>query len=411
MSAAVELAELGLHVTVFEAARQLGGRARAVERNGTPLDNGQHILVGAYHETLRLMHKVGVDVDKALLRLPLRLEIADKLHLAAPRLPAPLHLLVALLTAKGLNWKERFAALKLMASLKHKRFRLPGDMPLVELLAEQPDKLVRLLWEPLCLATLNTPIAYASAQVFCNVLRDCFSHSRTDSDLLLPRTDLSALFPQTAATYLEQRGGQVRLGVRVASIATNDGGIIIDGESFSHAVCAVSPYALPQLLGNLPKIDELLEIVGGFRYQPIATVYLQYPETVHLSFPMLGLANGHAQWVFDRGTLSGTRGLLAVVISAEGPHIELDREQLAAVVHDELQEALGPLPAPLWQQVIVEKRATFACTNNLRRPSQQTENKRIFIAGDYISSDYPATLEGAVRSGVQCAHSLYASLS
>lgn len=409
LSAAAELAAHGVPVTVLETARQLGGRARSVSRNGLQLDNGQHILLGAYRETLRLMRKVGVDIDRALLRLPLRLFTPGHLDLAAPALPAPLHLLAALLTADGLLWSERRAAVRFVIGLRLNGFKSPTNQNVAELLAGQPEKLVRLLWEPLCLAALNTPISTASAQIFLNVLRDSFSRVRSDSDLLLPRADLSALFPQAAARYIEQRGGKIRLGAAVSSIMPEANGVMVDGKNFSHAICAVAPHSLLRLLGHLPEMAEALAAVSRFTYQPIATIYLQYPRNIALPFPMLGLTGGHAQWVLDRGALDGQRGLLAVVVSAEGPHLRLGHEALAAAAHEELQAMLGNLPLPRWQQVIVEKRATFACTAGLRRPPPATPDKRIFLAGDHIAGDYPATLEGAVRSGVQCAQLLIAS--
>lgn len=403
LSAAVELTTHDVPVTVFEAAASLGGRARGFTRNGMQLDNGQHILLGAYSETLRLMRQVGVNVDRALLRLPLRLETPGHLKLTTPRLPVPLHLLAGLLTASGLNWSERRAAIDFMTRQRLAGFRLPHDITVADLLSRQPEKLVKLLWEPLCLAALNTPIRIASAQIFLNVLRDSFSRARADSDLLLPRTDLSSLFPQPAADHIERNGGQVRPGSTVASIEQQADGIAVNGEHFSHVVCAVAPFALSRLLGHMPEMSGLLATVSRFTWQPIATIYLQYPEEVKLPFPVLGLCGGHAQWVLDRGALCGQAGLLAAVISAEGPHLQLDREALATAVHDELQAMLGVLPQPRWHQVIVEKRATFACTVDLQRPPNVTANERIFLAGDYTSGDYPATLEGAARSGVQCA--------
>jgi hydroxysqualene dehydroxylase len=409
LSAAVTLIQHGVPVTVFETSRNLGGRARGLERNGVMLDNGQHILLGAYSETLRMMRQVGVEVDQVLLRLPLRLETPGHLKLSTPCLPAPLHLLAGLLNASGLNWSERWAAIDFMTRQRLAGFRLSRDKSVAELLAGQPEKLVKLLWEPLCLAALNTPIQIASAQTFLNVLRDSFSRTRANSDLLLPRSDLSELFPQAAARHIERNGGQVRHGTTVTSIEQQAYGIAVNDEHFSHIVCAVAPFALPRLLGQLPEMSGLLATISRFTWQPIATVYLQYPEQVTLPFPMLGLCGGHAQWVLDRGALGGQAGLLAAVISAEGPHLQLDHEALAATVHAELQALLGALPQPRWQKVIVEKRATFACTVDLARPPNITSSERIFLAGDYTSGDYPATLEGAVRSGVQCAQFLIIS--
>ncbi|MGB8518157.1 MAG: FAD-dependent oxidoreductase, partial [Gallionella sp.] len=206
MSAAVELAARGISVTVFESAKQFGGRARGVVYNDTQLDNGQHLLLGCYRETLRLIEMVGGNIEDDFLRLPLQLDLHHHFALKAPHLPAPLHLLVALLNAQGLTWSERFKAARFMLMLRNMKFRLAHDMTVSALLAQhgQDANLSLKLWEPLCIAALNTPIHKASAQVLLNVLRDALNQKRADSDMLLPRIDFTALFPQRAATFIEQ---------------------------------------------------------------------------------------------------------------------------------------------------------------------------------------------------------------
>jgi predicted NAD/FAD-dependent oxidoreductase len=145
-----------------------------------------------------------------------------------------------------------------------------------------------------------------------------------------------------------------------------------------------------------------VKMLSSFDYQPIATIYLQYPHDTCLPGPMLGLTGGFSQWVFDGGLTHGTLGLLAVIISAEGEHQDWPAEQLAGKVHEELRQVFS-LPSPLWHKVIVERRASFACTVGLERPEQATGLKNFYLAGDYTAGDYPATIEGAVRSGVKCA--------
>jgi squalene-associated FAD-dependent desaturase len=395
LACAVELADAGIAVEVFEASRTLGGRARAVDLNGLTVDNGAHILVGAYTETLRLMAKVGAD-GTALKRHPLHLEYPDMIRIAAPRLPAPLHLAWALLAARGLNFKEKFAALRFMRALEKCRFRLPRDITAKQLIANQPPALRHFLWEPLCLAALNTPVKLASAQVFLNVLRDSLAADRAASDLLLPATDFSSLFPEPAARFIAARGGQVRRRTRIRCLDELDG--------FSHRVVAVAPQHLAALA---PDIATGLR----FEWQPIATCYLQYPATVHLPFPMLGMAGGHAQWLFDRGALCGQHGLFAAVISGAGPWQTLGHEQLAAAIHTEATRVAPNLPAPHWTRVIEEKRATFCCTPGLERPETVTALPNLLLAGDYVAGDYPATIEGAVRSGIAAAERIRMTLS
>ena len=371
------------------------------------MDNGQHILLGAYRETLRLMALAGVRKD-AVLRLPLALTIPGHFALKTPALPAPLHLVVGLLLAQGLPLGERLSAIRFAVALRLKNFRLAQDMSVASLLAlhHQDGKIGRLLWEPLCLAALNTPIKQASAQVFLNVLRDSFSHARSDSDVLLPRTDLSSLFPLAAGEFIREHGGKVITGSRIRSIEHDGGNFTLGWESgaenFSHVICATAPQHTLPLLAGLPEMAPTIKMLGNFDYQPIATIYLQYPHDTSLPGPMLGLTGGFSQWVFDRGYTHGTPGLLAVIISAEGEYQDWPAEQLAGKVHDELQQAFA-LPAPLWHKVIIERRASFACTVGLERPEQTSGLKNFYLAGDYTAGDYPATIEGAVRSGVKCA--------
>ncbi|MBU3736678.1 MAG: FAD-dependent oxidoreductase [Methylobacterium sp.] len=412
LAAAAELAVNGIPVTLLEAAKQVGGRARGLNWKGRRLDNGQHILLGAYRETLRLMRLAGVDTAQALLRLPLQLVQHPGFELrASPHLPAPLHVLAGLLRAKGLAPRERLAALAFMARLKLSGFRIRRDQPLAIYLRRhrQSEALVRWLWEPICLAALNTPLEQASTRVFLNVLRDSFAGAKSDSDLLLPRLDLSALLAEPLARLVKRCGGEVQTGTTVSAIRSDgDGFRLACAEAilpFSHVIVAASPFRLNDLLRDLP-----LAPVPEPGYQPIATIYLQYPDGVSLPFPMVGLTGGYSQWVLDRGALDGQPGLLGVVISAEGRHQALTQEALATAVAQELAAAFPGLPPPEWHKVIVEKRATFSCTPDLLRPQQKTPLKNLFIAGDFSAGDYPATIEGAVRSGVQCARLISASL-
>ena len=424
LAAAASLAEHGIKVTLLEASRQLGGRARGIHWKGQTLDNGQHILLGAYSETLRLLNLAEVAQDQALLRLPLQLTMHGQFELRAiPHLPAPLHIIDGLLRAPGLSMRERYASIRFMAWMKLKAFSLVQDETLQNLLARkaQPARLIKLLWEPLCLAALNTPLQTASAQVFLNVLRDSFSKSRSDSDMLLPRHDLSALSAGPLAAYINRNGGTIKSNAPVAKLHRADAGFVVETDSgeqthFSHVILAVSPFRLAAVVGHLPELAEAVSLCAQFSYQPIYTVYLQYPETVKLSAsmthtPMIGLAEGYSQWVFDRGALCGQHGLLAVVISAEGAHQKLTQENLAQEIAKELSTHFPHLPQPLWHKVVAEKRATFACTANLQRPAQKTPLPDLYLAGDYTAGDYPATIEGAVRSGVQCANHIISSAS
>lgn len=410
LAAAVELAAKGISVTVFEAARELGGRARRVDYRGMALDNGQHILLGAYRETLRLMRMTGADPAELLLRLPLQLVIPSRLSLQAAPLPAPLHLAFGLLTARGLTWGERLSAVRFMSAMRRRNFRLGNDIGAGKMLTMhgQTGNLRRYLWEPLCIAALNTPLDAASAQIFLNVLRDSLAGSRADSDMLLPRADLTRLFPAHAAAFIERHGGKIVQSQPVLAVKAEAAGFSLEmrtgREKFDRVICAVPPQRLAALTADLPELAETRAQVARFSYQPIYSVFLQYPAAIRLPRPMIGLCGGVTQWVFDRGQINHEAGLLCAVISAEGPHQALDHDDLAQRIHDELRAALPDLPQPLWHKVIAEKRATFACSPGLERPGQATPLPHFHLAGDYTAGDYPATLESAVRSGVIAAN-------
>lgn len=415
MAAAVTLADAGVPITVFEAGPHLGGRARRVVVNGVALDNGLHILVGAYRETLRLLHKTRtLPGDDLLMRLPLDWQVHRRFRLKTASLPAPLHLAIGLLTARGAPWRERIAAARFMRAMRAAKFRLARDSSVSALLAAhaQGPAFTRYLWAPLCLAALNTPPSIASAQVFLNVLRDGLDGARAAGDILLARVDLTALFPEPAADYVRRLGGRVVTGRRVEAIEHDGDGVLVKtagaAERYSHAICAVAPHHAAALLSGIPALADTAQALERLRYQPIYSVYLQFAAPVRLPAPMLGIS-GIVHWVFDRDAICGQRGLLGAVISGEGAHQDLTQDDLARAVHADLEREFGPLPALAWHRVIAEKRATFECAVGLERAANRTALSHVHLAGDYTESEYPATLEAAVRSGIAAAQQVLES--
>lgn len=414
-AAAVELARTGHHVTLFESARTLGGRARMVEINGLTLDNGQHIMLGAYKDTVQLMQTVGIDTQQAFLNLPLQMRYPGDsgMDFVAPRLPAPLHLLVALLRARGLSKADKLALARFSSTARWIDWRLHDDCTVSELLEryQQTERLNRLMWRPLCIAALNTPPERASAQVFLNVLRDSLGARRAASDMLLPRFDLSAIFPQHAARFVAQRGGAIKTACTVTAIAAVESGWQIHTKDetacFDRVIIATQASHAANLLKELPGATTL----PAFDYEPITTCYLQYDASVRLPQAFFALIDdaGRKEWgqfVFDRGQLHADQaGLLAVVVSVSAPAIEDGQQTLAAEVAAQLAQTfdMEKLARPLWNKTITEKRATFSCQPALARPGPETGLAGLFLAGDYLASDYPATLEAATRSGIAAA--------
>lgn len=420
VAAAVRLTEASARVTIFESARTPGGRARAISHRGQVLDNGQHLLIGAYARLLDLMKTVGID-ESVLVRLPLQMWMHPDVRLLTPRWPAPYHLAWGLATARGLTWRDKLAAGRLSRMVRNPS--LPPalkDATVATLLAatQQTDRLTRAIWQPLCVAALNTPIESAAAEVFANVLRDALFRSRADSDFLLPRVNLTDLLPGPALDWVGSRGGTIRLGSRVRSMTGQRGGFRLSTavndpadrqaeDTFDAVICAVGPHQLDDLAGDGAAF---LPSRRPRHFEPICTVYLAYPEAVRLPAHMVGRQDGMVHWFFDRHRLGGPPGLVAAVISASGAHDRMSQEEIAATAHAELLDLAGPLPQPSWTKVITERFATFACTTDVPRPSVRTALRGLYLAGDYTDGPYPATLEGAVRSGEAAAAAVISDL-
>lgn len=412
-AAALTLAEAGVPVTLYEAGQTLGGRARAITLDGRKLDNGQHILLGAYAQTLELMTRLHTAGHEAgLMRLPLSIEQPPDFRLACPALPAPLNLLFGLINARGLGWQEKWQAACWATQALGGSLQQP-DTSVEALLSDQSERLRRLLWHPLCLSALNTLPGSASANSYRRVLAAAFGSRREHSDLLLPRHDLGALFPQPAAARIEALGGRLRLNSRVVGLQPGGYGLAVRTrlgmDHFDRLILAVAPQHLAALGRQLPGLEASLDAVAGFRYEPIATAYLQFPAGVQLSRPMLALAGEPGQFVFDRGQTHGQAGLLAVVVSAASSLLGQPHDTWMAAVETQLGRMVA-LPQPLWRRAVIDKQATYACVPNLKRPAVRTGHSQVFIAGDYTAGPYPATLESATLSGVQSAQALLDSL-
>lgn len=411
-AAAVEGVSAGCHVTLFEASHISGGRARKTFVEGMAVDNGQHILLGAYRQTLRLMRQVGIDTRQAFLNLPLQMRYPPfpaVMDFVTPRWPAPFHLIAGLLKAKGLNREDRLALARFFACCRAIRWDIGEDRPVIRLLEQfrQTPKLYALLWRPLCLAALNTSPEQASASVFLAVLRDSLGRKRTDSDMLVPVTDLSALFPEKALAYCIARKGVVRLGETVRHIAFDGKGWVIDraeGTRFDAVILATSAAVARSLISDIGDASPL----AALEFEPITTCYLKYPSSVRLERPFYALLDypekkQWGQFVFDRGYfIRNQEGLLAVIISVSSVVDSDDKTGLAAGLARQLAESFGnpELEKPLWSRVMTEKRATFRCTPGLVRPGCLFDKRGLLLAGDYVAGEYPATLESAVSSGV-----------
>jgi squalene-associated FAD-dependent desaturase len=405
LAAAVAAVRAGHQVTLFEASRTLGGRARGLavqlpDGTRTLLDNGQHIMIGAYSQTLRLMREVGVDPRQVLVRLPLTLRFPDGDGMALPDWPAPLDAGAGVLLAKGWNWRDKLGLLRAMAKWRRSGFQCGDEESVAALCSELTPRVMAELIEPLCVSALNTPAERSSAQVFLRVLRDALFGPGDGrwraSNLLLPRCDLGALFPQAASGWITDHGATLRIARRVAALSSEAGGWRVDGEPFDKVVLACPARDAARLVeGSGVAAGEWVQRANALRHEAIATIYALGPH--RLPLPLLALRpvpGAPAQFVFDRGQLGGPPGLLAFVVSvSQGDHESLERQVLSQA------RALG------WHglqvvQTIVERRATFACVPGVRRPPVLIA-PGLLACGDYVEGPYPSTLEGAVRSALE----------
>lgn len=409
MAAAVAARAAGHRVAVWEAARSWGGRARGLDLalpdgRHVRLDNGQHILIGAYADCLRLMRQVGLEPEQLLLRLPLELRFPDGNGIGFPRAPAPFDALAGILGARGWRWADKRALAGAALRWRLAGFRCPADHSVAQLCHGLTARVMAELIEPLCVSALNTPAADSSGQVFLRVLRDALFGAPRGSNLLLPRTDLSALFPDAAARWLSERGADLRQGERVRHLAHDGQHWRIDGTAFDRVILATAaPDAIHVVRASLADagpahqhaLQRWLASAAALRHAAIATVYA-WGEAATLARPMLALRSTPAmpaQFVFDRGQLGGPAGLLAFVVSA----CTGERDNVQAQVLEQARQQLGLRLQPV--ATVVEKRATLACTPGLLRPPMAIA-PGLSACGDYVDGPYPSTLEGAVRSAL-----------
>jgi hydroxysqualene dehydroxylase len=398
LAAAVRAVQAGFEVDMFEMAATAGGRARSVIQQEQTRDNGQHILVGAYVRTLDLMRTVGVDPELTLARVPLALIDGQGHGLKLPPGPAVPSFVRAVVAHRRWSWRERLSLLRHALVWQLSGFRCKADLTVAQWSASLPSAVQRELIEPLCVAALNTPAQDASAVVMLRVLKDALFSGPGSADLLLPRVGLSDVLPGPALEWLRARGASIHRSHRVGHLAPHGRGWLLDGRAFDKVVLACSAREAARLVEAVN--PNWAAQAQAFAYEPIITVWLKAPE-VRAPGPMLLLQGEPAQFGFDLGQLDPRRaGELTLVISGARHWVDAGQDALRAAVARQLGEHWGTVLPRGWHiaALATEKRATFRCTPGLQRPVALIAPD-LWAAGDYIAGPYPATLEGAVRSG------------
>jgi hydroxysqualene dehydroxylase len=405
LTAAVRLTEQGKRVTLFEAAPQLGGRARSLtwkpDQTEWTIDNGQHIMIGAYQRTLALLKTLGVREADVLAREPLHITLSNGALFKGKRGWGPLKLALPIMGSRALSMDEKIALLRLTRAL----VQAPPahGTTVAQWLSQlaQPKKLIDMMWEPLAVAALNTAPHEADAVVYHRVLAATLTGGSSASDYLLPKAGLSGLLPGPVQKWLAAQSVQIHLRHPVRSIAQAERRFTVDSHAFDAVVLATPPWVTSDLLKPLAAAAPTRAQIDALAWRPITTVYMelatrwQAPASMTL-LPDPAMPGGW--WLFDRSAPDAKTTLLSLVASDSAPD-DSGRRIFGRRAVTVLKHYFPNVPIALHTQVLCEKRATFACTPKLARPTNATALPGLILAGDYTAHPYPATLEGAVISG------------
>lgn len=425
LSTAVRLASEGFGVAVVEASPRLGGRATAFtdRETGERVDNGQHVLFGCYRETYQFLETIGT-ASLAPLQPRLNVRLASRdgrwFDLTCPPLFPPWHLIAGVLRWRALSIRDRLAAARIGHVLREARrhgaaaaaARVPASRTVAEWLADQrqPAALCEWLWYPLAVAALNQPPHVAAAAPFVRVLAELFGPRREDSSIGLPSVPLDELLAEPARRFVEARGGRLLLktsGRVVMSEAGEVRGVAAGAEMIETrvVVSAVPWHALGWIWDPAPPtaLAGVVAAAEAMSSSPIVTVNLWFDRPVS-DAPFVGLVGGTMQWVFDKSAVFGASRAshLSVVASGADAIARLDN---AAVTHLALSELAEAIPAcrsaRLLRSVVVrEHRATFSLApGSPARPRPKTALPGFYLAGDWIDTGLPGTIESAVASG------------
>jgi len=421
LAAAVRAVQAGHDVSVFETAGMPGGRARSDDDGDAATDNGQHILLGGYARTLALMRDVGVDVERALLRMPLGVTYADGGGFAlSPGGPRLLAATGALWGARGFDAADKLSAVAMSLAWRWRGFRCPPSLTVDQLLRRAPTARVRRrLLEPLCVAALNTPSAEASAQVFLAVMRDSLFGARDASDLLLPQRPLAQLLPLPALAWLRAHGATVHLRTRVDRLETlgRQWRVVSNTGAddwrkpealFDQAILATPATEAARL--TRPLAPAWSASAAALSHEPIVTIALSAPKR-HWPAPMLALdsddSTAPAQFAFKLGDQPADADRVTLVVSAAGRWLARGSDAVAAAAIAQYRRSFAIRDDEVIRldNVRADKRATFRCTAGVVRPPRDIL-PGLHAAADYVAGPYPATLEAAVQAGEAAALAL-----
>ena len=422
LSAAVELVRLGLRTIVLEERPKLGGRATSHrdQKTGEDVDNGQHVIFGCYRETLRFLRTIDAAADlhlQSTLGVDYVGQDNRRVRFRCPQLPAPLHLLGGIVEWEELSVGERLAGLRMVGPLLRARRRLGDVVRKGETTREwlirhgQGRRIRELLWEPLALAALNQSAAQAAAGPFVRILVELCGSDTSDASVGIPRRPLETFYATPARAFVEANGGAVRTGApaRLVFEGSNSATVKVGQEVISApiVISAIPWYALPQLFDPVPSpLEPLVERAASMGSAPIVSVHLWFESPV-MTEPFLGLLGGTMQWVFDKRIAFGNGAShLTLVSSGAESVVRLSNSALIRLALSELQSAMPTVREAVCSHAVVirERRATFSlAVGQPTRPDTQTGIHGLYLAGDWVETGLPSTIESAVVSGHRAA--------
>lgn len=427
LSAAVRLARHGARVLVLEARSRLGGRATAFNdrETGELVDNGQHVLLGCYRDTLTFLEHIGAR-EHVSFQPTLGVTMVDRRgvrsRLDLPTLPPPLHLIAGVFDWPALTWKDRLSVLRMRTPIRLARRALePGSHAIAASPGEtvenwlirngQTARLREMLWDPLALAALNQPPSLAAAPAFARVLAEMFGPDPKAAAIGIPNRPLDAMYAEPARAFLEQRSCVVRTGAPARIELLGDGRLrVTSGADRFEApvvVSAVPWFAFAEAFdGHLDPIRDAVQNAREMMSSPIVTVNLWLDSQV-FDEPFAGLPGRDMQWVFDKRQAFGASASHLSLVSSGAPAVaNRSNDELIALAHEQLLDAFPRArTAKLLRGTVVrEPRATFSLApGQPKRPGTVTAVRGLYLAGDWIDTGLPATIESAVRSGHRAA--------
>lgn len=422
LAAGVELSSRGHHVTVIEKRGHLGGRAYSYRDpvTGSTLDNGQHILMGCYRDTIAFLQKIGT-LDKVSFQKNLRVDFAQPggrcVRFQALPFPNPFHLLAGFLAFRGLGWRDKASLWRLGRYFKALNGDAATEMAsldrksIPEFLKEmgQTARIQERFWDPFTLAALNDRPEVSSAALFAAVLKEALFSGRKGARIGLPRVGLSELYADAARDFIERKGGQFIMKASVAKLhfrghefseAELEGGRRVSADH----ILVTSPFtALKKILPEaLLYEDPFFSSLGRLSSSPIVAINFWFDREV-TDRPFLGLWGTKVHWIFNKGRLfPGQPSYLSLVISGAREELHTPAPALIEAAKRELESVLPAVRSAkvLRAQVTKEPEATLAPTVGIARfrLPQKTPYKNFFLAGDWTDTGLPATIESAVRS-------------